>query len=165
MKIDSENYSKLSDDIKNYVRSVFTDNANSRHEYHNFSHTSGVVAAVNEISTHYKLNERDLFIVNTAAWFHDIGYFTVIENHEEKSAAIAEQFLKEKGLNEETVTAIRNCILATRIPQRPNNLLEQIICDADLFHLGTDEFIKHNKEVRKESEELTGKKMKKKEWL
>jgi len=47
---------------------------------------------------------------------------------------------------------VEGCILATRIPQMPNNLLEQIVCDADLFHLGSKEFNKRNKLLRAEAE-------------
>lgn len=32
--------------------------------------------------------------------------------------------------------------MATKIPQSPNNLLEQIICDADPDYLGRDDFWK-----------------------
>jgi hypothetical protein len=31
-------------------------------------------------------------------------------------------------------------VLATQIPQQPKTLLEEIICDADLDYLGTDNF-------------------------
>lgn len=31
-------------------------------------------------------------------------------------------------------------ILSTQIPQKPKNIYEQIICDADLDYLGTDQF-------------------------
>ena len=30
--------------------------------------------------------------------------------------------------------------MATKLPQSPHSLIEQIICDADLFNLGTDMF-------------------------
>jgi uncharacterized protein len=33
-------------------------------------------------------------------------------------------------------------IRATKVPQQPNNLLEEIICDADLDYLGRDDFFK-----------------------
>ncbi len=164
MDIATQDYSKLSEEVKKYVRSFFNDITSSRYKYHNLAHTESVVAAANQIADHYKLNEHDLFIVNAGAWFHDVGYFTVLENHEEKGVAIAENFFKDKGLDADTIAGVKNCILATRIPQKPTNLLEQIICDADLFHLGTDKFMERNKEVRNEIEELTGNKIKKKVW-
>ena len=35
-------------------------------------------------------------------------------------------------------------ILATKIPQTPKNILEQIICDADLDYLGRDDYEKNS---------------------
>ncbi len=164
MTTTTEDFSKVAEEIKKHVRKVFHDIISTRHKYHNLAHTEGVVEAAAKIANHYKLSEQELFILDAAAWFHDIGYFTVIENHEEKGAAQAESFLREKGVDEEIITKVKNCILATRMPQQPANLLEQILCDADLFHLGTDQFITNNKAVRKEIEELTGYKIKKKIW-
>jgi hypothetical protein len=46
----------------------------------------------------------------------------------------------------------------------PANLLEEIVCDADLFHFGTDEFGERNKLLRKEVEALQHKKISKEEW-
>ena len=33
------------------------------------------------------------------------------------------------------------CIAATKMPQKPEGVLQQIICDADLFHLSLPEYI------------------------
>jgi hypothetical protein len=54
--------------------------------------------------------------------------------------------------------------MATQIPQKPANLLENIVCDADLFHLGTDEFSERNKLMRKEAEAMQNRKISKDEW-
>ncbi|MEJ0102540.1 MAG: Pycsar system effector family protein [Bacteroidota bacterium] len=50
------------------------------------------------------------------------------------------------------------------MPQTPTNLLEEIICDADLFHLGTDDFKQKNKLLRKELVNLGGEELSKKQW-
>jgi predicted metal-dependent HD superfamily phosphohydrolase len=73
-------------------------------------------------------------------------------NHELAGSLKAEAFLKNKDLDEETINAVKNCILATRLPQKPQNLLEQIICDADLFHIGTTDFAKQSKLILREME-------------
>ena len=41
-------------------------------------------------------------------------------------------------------------IMATRIPQSPTNLLEQIICDADLDYLGRNDFTPISENLYKE---------------
>ena len=38
------------------------------------------------------------------------------------------------------IEKVINCILSTKMPQKPSNTLEEIICDADLFHLATEGF-------------------------
>jgi hypothetical protein len=50
------------------------------------------------------------------------------------------------------------------MPQSPGSLIEQIICDADLSHLGTGDFQKENKMLRKELVTVYGKDLSKKEW-
>ena len=54
--------------------------------------------------------------------------------------------------------------MATKWPQCPTNLTEQILCDADLFHLGTENFAAKNKLLRQELNQLFEKKISKKEW-
>ena len=54
-------------------------------------------------------------------------------------------------------------ILATKIPQTPKNLLEQIICDADLDYLGRPDYAENSQLLLQEL--LLTKKINKTEWL
>jgi predicted metal-dependent HD superfamily phosphohydrolase len=148
-----------------YVRSFFDSHVDESLIYHNRTHTEKVVEAAIMIAQHYQLNERDFFIVNVSAWFHDLGYYKGgAAGHEEKGAQMAEAFLTGTGVDATVIEAVKNCILATKLPQRPANLLEEIVCDADLFHLGTDGFSDRNKLLRKEVEVIHHKKISKDEW-
>ncbi|PSK93055.1 Pycsar system effector family protein [Taibaiella chishuiensis] len=158
------NYSDLQNKVSVFVHEYFAGNTDGRLVYHNQHHTERVVAAATQIANHYQLDERNFFIVQAAAWFHDIGYFTNIAAHEEQSALLAEAFLKEQGVPEDLVTEIKDCIAATRMPQSARKLNEQILCDADLFHLGTDEFSTLHKLLRKEIEALKGRSISKDDW-
>ena len=158
------NYTELNQSVEAFIRNYYASVHDDRLMYHNQEHTERVVAAARQIADHYHLNEQDYFIVVTAAWFHDIGYFIDPAEHEVKGKEKAENFLKEKGVDEEMIVAISNAILATKMPQNPHNLLEQIVCDADLFNLGTEYFEDTNKILRKENEALKGKKITKEEW-
>lgn len=120
--------------------------------------------AASQIADHYQLNERDYFIVVSAAWFHDAGYYVDYSDHESRGADLAATFLHGQGVEEAVIDEIRQCILATRMPQAPHNLLQQIVCDADLFHLGTSEFSEKNKLMRKEAELKKGLAINKDEW-
>ena len=133
--------------------------------YHNLVHTSQVVQAADQISAYYRLSEADHLIVMLAAWFHDMGYLEgERSSHESAGADAVLAFAKAQGLSEATGRAAADCVLATRMPQQPNNLLEQIVCDADLFHLGSKEFSKRNKLMRTEAELAMGKKISSVEW-
>jgi len=158
------NYKSILDDVKKFVVSYYRNHQDDRLFYHNLQHTQGVVKAVEQISTHFQLNEADQFTVLAAAWFHDCGHSGDMSNHEEKSALIAADFLKDCGLEEKLLDNITACILATKLPQKPETLLESILCDADLFHLGSDSFIKKSKLLRKEVNALNSSKISKEQW-
>lgn len=159
------NYDQFLEEVKHNVIPIFKTKENQKFTYHNLSHTESVVSNGLQIGNHYKLGEKDLFIIAAAAWFHDIGYYTgEPTGHEARGAEQAANFLKEKGADEDTTEAVRQCILATRMPQSPKNLSEQIICDADLYHFGTDDFARRNKLMRKEAEWRLEKKIPKNEW-
>ena len=133
--------------------------------FHNDSHTSEVVSAATEIAHYYALNKEDLFIVLCAAYFHDLGYFHGgAKQHESRGAQLARTFLEEQSIDKHIQDQVVGCIMATRMPQQPTNLLEQILCDADLFHLGGENFETRNKLMRKEAETVGGKKIGKEEW-
>ena len=62
------------------------------------------------------------------------------------------------------INKVIGCINATRLPQNPNSLIEQIICDADLFHLGTGDFREKNKLLREELNDFGNMDLSKKDW-
>jgi hypothetical protein len=44
---------------------------------------------------------------------------------------------------------LESCICATKLPQRPKSLLEEIVCDADKYNLGTENFLKSDELLKK----------------
>lgn len=159
------NYQLMIQQANDYLNSFYATHVDERIAYHNETHTKFVVESATQIANHYQLNDHDFFVVYTAAQFHDLGYFiSGAKGHEEAGAVLVGDFLLKNGADEETITAVKNCILATKIPQQPHNLLEEIVCDADAFHLGTDIFSERNKLLRKEVEMLTGSVFDKNNW-
>jgi predicted metal-dependent HD superfamily phosphohydrolase len=136
------NYQQLLDKVHDHVIAYYKEHDNKDLLYHNLKHTQDVVAAATQIANHYQLNDDDFFIVLAAVWFHDLGYLTDINAHEEKGAELAAEFLDKNGVNAEFANLVKGCIKATKMPQSPSSLLEEIVCDADLFHLGTNDFFK-----------------------
>ncbi|RFZ90761.1 phosphohydrolase [Mucilaginibacter conchicola] len=158
------NYTGLLNKIKDYALLYYKTHTDERLVYHDIEHTQNMLAASTQIGNHYQLNERDFFIVHAAAWFHDLGYMVDIKRHEEESAKLAEVFLKEYEADQQIIDEIKGCIMATQMPQNPKTELEKIVCDADLFHLGTDDFFKTDKQLLKELETVHGIEMSKNEW-
>ena len=152
------NLSRLEKDIAGIVIKIYESPDLVHYPYHNLDHTQSVVAHVKEIASFYLLNEKDVFVVTAAAWFHDIGHlYGEMHGHEERGVVIMEQYLCE--VPQEMMAIISGCILATKFPSNPANLQEKIICDADTYHFGTSVFRQTDVLVHKEMEIRTGKTM------
>ncbi len=135
-----------------YVSGLFSSTDTSKLTYHNLEHTRKVNAHAHEISNHYNLIENDKIIVCVASWFHDTGYlFTTPELHEAKGVELMRDFMKQENQDEDIIKSIEDCIMATRLPVHPHNLLQQILVDADSYHLGTKEFFTTNEQVYQEN--------------
>lgn len=158
------NYRILLEQIQDHVEQLFKAPGASNLLYHNVTHTQKVVEAATQIANHYALDDHDFFIVITAAWFHDIGYLHATAGHEEIGADEAAALLTRLDVNTGIIEKVKHCILATKLPQHPTNLLEEIMCDADLFHFGTDDFEENNKLMRKEAKLLYHKDFTKEQW-
>ncbi len=155
----------LLQNAEQFVRDLYAPIDKEVYAYHNISHTEGVVNASIEMGDHYQLPEEDRLALLLAAWFHDTGYIKGIpENHELEGQRIATAYLQRKEVPDSLIEKVTGCIAATKIPQLPKSLIEQIICDADLYHLGTDDFINDNKSLRRELIAISGEEISKKEW-
>lgn len=131
-----------------FVTVIFNQYCDGSFFFHNLEHTRNVVMRTGEMACYFQLPEEETIIVLLAAWFHDTGYlFTNPQIHEEKSVEILCDFLKDKSVTDEFMKKITDCVLATKFPTKPTNLLQSIVCDADTFHLGTDDFIHFNNKV------------------
>ncbi len=140
-----------------YVAKQYQERSHPNLVYHNLEHTQLVVAAAQQIAAHYRLEDNELLVVYVACWFHDLGYLMgETKMHEEKGAEMAREFLNIQQIPENVQQQVTGCIMATKMPQNPQNLLEQIVCDADLFHLGTKEFKERSRLLRQEMELTTG---------
>ncbi len=143
-------------EVKAYVFNLFKEKLPLNTVYHSANHTSYVVEAANEIGLSQNLSEEDLEAVLLAAWFHDAGYIEGAEGHEKRSMVIVDNYLTKRDFSKEKITKIKELIKATKLPQVPRNKLEEIICDADLSHLGRISYREEAKLLRLEREQLTG---------
>jgi len=151
------------EEVQHFVEALYKKHHKPELFYHNLDHANNIAHAATEIANHYQLSDRDFFVVLAAAWFHDIGYLDKAEGHEQRGADEAAVFLASQHIGDADIEDVKRCILATKIPQNPVGLLQQIICDADLFHFGTENFTAYDKLMRKEAKAF-GKVMSKEEW-
>lgn len=148
-----------------FITARYENHPNPTLVYHNLVHTRQVVDAAEQIAAHYHLQGQDQVVVMVAAWFHDVGYLLGNgKGHEEKGAGLAKQFLQQQQVPEDVQQQVANCILATKMPQSPHNLLEEIVCDADLFHLGSRDYKERSKLMRQEINTTMGKEISSHTW-
>lgn len=106
--------------------------------YHGLHHTLDVCKSVEEIALAEGVGSEDIHILKTAALFHDAGFTKQYTANEPIGCQMAHDTLPEFGYSPKQIKMVEELILATIVPQKPNNHLEQIICDADLDYLGRD---------------------------
>lgn len=157
--------SSLVQESESYVLQLLNSELDSKFVYHNLPHTQRVVEKVEEISADCGLTDDEKEDVLIAAWFHDTGFIKDPENHEEESAKIASEFLKEKGLSEDRIANIRSIILSTKMGAVPSSESERIIRDADCAHLASKSFFDYTELLKREWELVGGKTIKDSEWL
>jgi uncharacterized protein len=117
--------------------------------YHNIQHTvDEVLPATMKLAAYYDLSEGERQLLRTAAAFHDLGFIYNPVGHEIASTRVAAQKLPDFGFDDRQIEIIMGVIMATRLPQMPHNLLEEIMADADLDVLGCDEFLEYNELLR-----------------
>ena len=108
--------------------------------YHSVAHTKDVTRQAERIAIGEGITDKDLFLLKSAASYHDAGFIEQYEKNEPIGARMAEEVLPEYGYTEGDIDRIKELIFATAIPHHPKNHLEEIICDADLDYLGRDDF-------------------------
>ncbi len=151
--------------VKDYVDRTFHEKGSKFTHYHNLDHTSDVVKVTEEIADQLNVSENDKEMLLIAAWFHDVGYIKSCNGHEDISIELSGKFLKELDYPQEKIDKVALLISATRMPRNPKNLLEEIICDADLHHLGTSEFEMKAELFKSEFEHQQECKMEPIKWL
>lgn len=160
-----EAYKRIIDSVKTEVKELFAKKLDAKFVFHNLAHTMQVAEAAEAIATFYQFEEEEKFIVIVAAWFHDTGFTTGrIEGHETESIKIAQTFLLRHSIRQPVIAKVAACIQATRMPQHPVNGMDKVICDADLFHLGSNNFKERTELLRQELQAYYDTNITEKEW-
>ena len=133
-----------------FVTDLLLKELDPKYLYHNLRHTQRVVKSSEELLNSQDLSPEDREILLLATWLHDTGYTKGSENHEENSCLIAREFLAKLGYEDERISKVEACIMATKRFHEPVNLQEKIIRDADASHLAQNSYLETTELLREE---------------
>ena len=146
MAFETDLIEKSSQFVEGFLKDKLTDDM----LYHDLKHTKEVAEAAEEIGRAENLTDDQLETVIIAALFHDTGYYQGSKQHEVISKDIASDFLRDNNVDERKIADISGCIIATKLPQRPTNKMEEVLCDADLYHVANQNFFEKSELLRRE---------------
>jgi len=127
--------------VKQFILAKLRTELSDQLYYHGLHHMLDVLQTATSLCASEGVQGRDLTLVKTAALFHDAGFVkNKHSGHESEGCHLARSVLPNFGYLPADVETICAMIMATKIPQSPHNLLEAIICDADLDYLGREDF-------------------------
>ncbi len=156
---------KIIQEASDYVSKLLSKELDSKFVYHSLAHTQRVVEKTQELAELSKLTENERNLLTLAAWFHDTGFTQSENKHELISAEIAEKFLQQKNLPQDSINTILELIKSTEMDHEPQSPLEGIIRDADCAHLATKDYDVFSSLLKQEWETTQDIKYSKAEWL
>ena len=118
--------------------------------YHNVKHTIDVINQAELIGYGEGVDDEAILMLKTAALFHDAGHIIGYDKHEFYGCQLAKEYLPEFSYRQDQIERIEDLIMATKVPPDPQNLLEKIMCDADLDYLGRSDMIPVSNTLYKE---------------
>ena len=133
--------------------------------FHNLSHAVRLLESAHQMSTHYRLDEKNHFILCSAAWLYDLEMIASgTPEREINNTSFTEDFLRKLSVEDVTIREIVACILCNSPGHRPSSLNEKIFCDALQYYFGSENFLHYHNLLRREKEVYSGKKISGNEW-
>ena len=127
--------------LKAYVIALLKEGLPNELSYHGLRHTLDVLASVENYLKEEKIEDpRQQELLKVGALLHDSGFTKSYENHEENGVLLSNEILPKYGYCQKDIELVSGLIMATKVPQSPQNHLEQILCDCDLDYLGRSDF-------------------------
>lgn len=142
------------DKLKSFVLTKLEKEIPKNLTYHNVQHTKDVLHNVGNIAGFEEVSGDELTILLTATLLHDTGFLETYKEHELLSCDFARRHLPDFGYTESQISQVCDLIMTTKIPQGATDKLGQILCDADLLYLGTDQYKKKSQLLYKELRNL-----------
>ncbi len=156
---------EILDEAKKFVRQHFKEHIAAEYVYHDLQHTEQVTESIRRLAAEENLPAEQREMLELVGWFHDTGYQDGPDGHEARSCTLLREFLRDYNYPEVAVKMMEGCIMATKVPQNPQNLPEKIVCDADLAHLGNEHYWDRTGRVRQELMLTRSMLMGEQEWI
>ncbi|MDN3664058.1 HD domain-containing protein [Algibacter miyuki] len=150
--------------IKDYCLNLLTHSRCKVLPFHSVKHTLEVFENVAIIGSYEDVSEEEIEILKIAGLFHDTGISKEYDSHEKISANYAHAYLSSINYSNKAKAEVMNCINATKMPQSPESTLECIMCDADLLHLSSNNYLFKSELLRMEWKEYMGLVFTDQEW-
>ncbi|GAB1451393.1 hypothetical protein MASR2M47_14490 [Draconibacterium sp.] len=138
------------EEAERYVSNKLRNETPIGYTYHTLDHTMEVVKNAIYIGSKENIGEDEMNMLVVAAWFHDVGYVKKYVGHETESAAMADKFLEQREVDKTIRDNIVDCILSTTFPQQAKSKIAEVLCDADLMHLGLSTYFGWAQKLRQE---------------
>ena len=148
------------ENLKQYLESK----PNEHRRYHNYAHSKKVAEEVFRLAKNAGVGKKTKEDLVLAAIFHDIGYATDPENHEQVSADYAEKFLLDHGFDSTRVESVKKYILATKLSWDGFDTNSKYLRDADLNSLASEDYMSINKDLMHERINVEGLEITEEEW-
>lgn len=136
-----------------HIMRVLEQQLSKQLHYHSIAHTKDVVKAIERLALLENVTDEGLFLLKSAATYHDAGFIEQYDKNEPIGARLAQEILPKYGYTQKHIDRIKELIFVTSIPHKPTNNLEEIMCDADLDYLGRDDFHDIADKLRRELKE------------
>ncbi|MBS3147230.1 HD domain-containing protein [Candidatus Woesearchaeota archaeon] len=122
--------------------------------YHVTDHTLnpfiGVVAMAHNYASLVDLPSEQRELVVVSAYLHDTGYTIKYKNNELEGSVIAGDILPACNFTKGEIAVVQKTIISAGAKEKPRNMLEMILSDADHDNIGRADFFEKNKLLFKE---------------
>lgn len=145
---------RIPSDLFKKIKSKLESDLDSQLTYHNWAHTLSVMEYAEEFANICHKTDREQYLLQTAALLHDCGYLQRYDNNEEFACQFAAQILPEYQYSSDEIESVSRMILATAPKVTPVSDLEKLLCDADLGHIASEDYIKNSRNLRSEMKSM-----------
>ena len=126
---------------ENYISALLGQKLAANFIYHNFSHALRIKKYADTIGKQTGLTADEMNILRICALFHGAGYVNSYEQYNEESMLIASAYLAGQGLDQQTTGHVSDIIRALKQPQDPKDKIAEVLCDADMMYIATENAI------------------------